>query len=102
MEFNNQSMASGLTSPQKQLSQTGRALVLADDNSRMLMDSISLLVEKLNPILRSPQPTTTGGECEKSDFYLEETGKPKQRGFVSGLKGEWKKRSRKHLFVKKF
>ena len=38
----------------------------------------------------------------KSDFFEEGKDRPKQRGFVSGLAGEWRPRSRKHLFVKKF
>ena len=38
----------------------------------------------------------------KSDFFLEGHDKPVQRGAVAHLKGEWKPRSRKHLFVKLF
>ena len=38
----------------------------------------------------------------KSDFFEEGHLRPKQRGKVAGLKGEWRERSRKHLFIKQF
>jgi hypothetical protein len=41
-----------------------------------------------------------GLTAQKSDFWIDE--KPKQRGVVKGLEGEWKPRSRKWLFVKDF
>ena len=43
-----------------------------------------------------------GLTAPKSDFFEEGHDKPKQRGTVKTLKGEWKARSRKHLFVKEF
>lgn len=43
-----------------------------------------------------------GLTAQKMDFYKEGEDKPVQRGEVKHLKGEWKERSRKHLFVKQF
>ena len=43
-----------------------------------------------------------GLTAAKSDFFEEGKDKPKQRGITKGLKGEWKPRSRKHLFIKIF
>lgn len=45
--------------------------------------------------------TYLGLTAPKSDFYGED-GKVVQRGEVKHLKGEWRPRSRKHLFVKQF
>jgi len=70
MENNYQSTGSiGVPISPKQLSQTERAFGLASDNERMLMDSISLLEEKLKPILREPNPSTTE-ECQKSESFV--------------------------------
>lgn len=43
-----------------------------------------------------------GLAASKSDFFEEGHNRPKQRGKIVGLKGEWKPRSRKHLFIKIF
>ena len=43
-----------------------------------------------------------GLTAPKSDFFEEGHNSPKQRGKIVGLKGEWRPRSRKHLFVKVF
>jgi len=43
--------------------------------------------------------TYKGLTDKKSDFF-NEWGKPIQRGPVSGMKGEWRDRSQKHLFIK--
>ena len=51
----------------KQLSQTERALELSDSNSRMLMESISRLEEKLKPILREQSPQTVDKDCERKE-----------------------------------
>ena len=37
---------------------------------------------------------------KKSDFYLENSDTPIQRGKIKHLKGQWKPRSQKHLFMK--
>lgn len=44
--------------------------------------------------------TYMGLTAKKSDFWSD--GKPIQRGAVKHLQGEWRDRSQKHLFVKRF
>jgi hypothetical protein len=51
-------------------------------------------------IYRASGFTAMGLTAQKTDFYID--GKIKQRGRVSGLDGEWRPRSRKWLFVKRF
>ena len=41
-----------------------------------------------------------GLTAQKSDFFID--GKIQQRGSTRGKKGEWKPRSRKHLYIKDF
>lgn len=41
-----------------------------------------------------------GLTAQKSDFWV--NGKIQERGKTRGIKGEWRPRSRKHLFVKQF
>lgn len=58
-----------LTGAPKQLSQMERAFGLANTSKQALTDSISLLEERLKPILRSPNPSTAG-ECEKEEEFV--------------------------------
>ncbi len=69
MENINSMGSVGLTPAPKQLSQTDRALSLTEGNIKMLMDSISLLEQKLNPVLRALSPKTTG-ECAKEEDFV--------------------------------
>jgi hypothetical protein len=62
---------SGLTGvPSKQTSQIDRAFNQVGENSRLLFDSISLLEEKLKPVLRSLNPSTQGEDCAKVENFV--------------------------------
>ena len=59
----------GIATPPKQISQTENQLNIVNYNVKMLHGSISLLSEKLKPILRSQSPATVG-ECMKEPVEL--------------------------------
>ena len=67
--MNGDNMSGGAQVAPKQIFQTEKVIGTATDNSRMLMDSISLLEERLNPILRHPN-SDTAGKDEKSESLV--------------------------------
>ncbi len=58
----------GSVNPPKQISQTEKELKIAEDNSRILIDSISLLEEKIKLILRSSTPCIEEENIEKEQL----------------------------------
>lgn len=69
----------GCSTP-KQLSQTERALNETKDKDLMLFDSISLLEERLKPILRILPPIIEGADCKVAENFVALAGEINKLG----------------------
>ena len=68
--MNEANMCGDSAIPPKQMSQTEKQFNIATDNAKMLYGSISLLSEKLKPILRDKSQDTGVGDCKKEEALV--------------------------------